>query len=79
MADLQVPSKRHLAQNPKSYLAQLKATIASEVRLPTLVSETELLLKWLGDGSTRLIEIAAGHTWQHPITAPGKAQELRSS
>lgn len=65
-------------QNPKSYLVQLKATIASEVRLPTLVSETELLLKWLGDGSTRLIEIAAGHTWQHPITAPGKAQELRS-
>jgi DNA polymerase-3 subunit epsilon len=66
-------------QNPKSYLAQLKTTIAGEVRLPTLVSETELLLKWLGDGSTRLIEIAAGHTWQHPITAPGKAQELRST
>ena len=65
-------------QNPKNYLAQLKATIASEVRLPTLVSETELLLKWLGDGSTRLIEIAAGHTWQHPITAPSKVQELRS-
>lgn len=65
-------------QNPKSYLVQLKATIASEVRLPTLVSETELLLKWLGDGSTRLIEIAAGHTWQHPITAPSKVQELRS-
>ena len=66
-------------QNPKSYLAQLKATIASEVRLPTLVSETELLRKWLGDGNTRLIEIAPGHTWQHPITAPGKAQELRST
>jgi len=66
-------------QNPKNYLAQLKATIAGEVRLPTLVSETELLLKWLGDGNTRLIEIAAGHTWQHPITAPGKAQELRST
>ena len=66
-------------QNPKNYLAQLKATIAGEVRLPTLVSETELLLKWLGDGSTRLIEIAAGHTWQLPITAPGKAQELRST
>jgi len=66
-------------QNPQSYLAQLKATIASEVRLPTLVSETELLLKWLGDGNTRLIEIAAGHTWQLPITAPGKAQELRST
>lgn len=66
-------------QNPKSYLTQLKSMIAGEVRLPTLVSETELLLKWLGDGNTRLVEIAAGHTWQHPITAPGKAQGLLSS
>lgn len=65
-------------QNPKSYLTQLKLMIAGEVRLPTLVSETELLLKWLGDGNTRLVEITAGHTWQHPITAPGKAQGLRS-
>ncbi len=65
-------------QNPKTYLNQLKATITTEVRLPTLVSETELLLKWLGDGNTRLVEISPGHTWQHPITAPGKAHSLFS-
>jgi DNA polymerase-3 subunit epsilon len=64
------------SQDPKTYVSQLKSTIASDVQLPTLVSETELLLKWLGDGKTRLVEISAGHTWQHPITAPVKAQEL---
>lgn len=67
------------SQDPKTYVSQLKSTIASDVQLPTLVSETELLLKWLGDGKTRLVEISAGHTWQHPITAPVKAQELLSA
>jgi DNA polymerase-3 subunit epsilon len=65
--------------DPKTYLAQLKSTIATDVSLPTLVSETELLLKWLGDGSTRLVEIAPDHTWHHSITAPVKAQELLSA
>jgi DNA polymerase-3 subunit epsilon len=66
-------------RDPKTYLTQLKTMVAEHIELPTLVSETQLLLKWLGDGNTRLVEISPGHSWHHPITAPMRASELVSA
>jgi DNA polymerase-3 subunit epsilon len=63
-------------QDPKPYLHKLKASLPSDIGLPTLVSEVELILKWLGDGFTRLVEITDGHTWTHPIAARVRANEL---
>jgi DNA polymerase-3 subunit epsilon len=62
--------------DPKPYVQTLKASLNTDIRLPTLVSEVELLLKWLGDGITRLVEISDGHTWMHPIHAKVRAAEL---
>jgi len=62
--------------DPKPYVLKLKDSIPVDVRLPTLVSEIELVLKWLGDGKTRLVEISEGHTWMHPIHAKFRANEL---
>ena len=66
-------------EDPKPYLNQLKNSIPSDLSLPTLVSEVELILKWLGDGVTRLVEITEGHTWLHPISARIRANELVAS
>lgn len=63
-------------EDPKPYVQKLKAALPADVRLPTLVSEIELVLKWLGDGVTRLVEITQGHTWSHPIHAKVRATEL---
>ena len=41
--------------DPKPFVAKLKDLIPSDIRLPTLVSEIELVLKWLGNGDTRLV------------------------
>ena len=62
--------------DPKPYVLELKNSLPSDLSLPTLVSEVELILKWLGDGVTRLVEITDGHTWQHPISARIRANEL---
>ena len=64
--------------DPKPYVLELKNSLPSDLSLPTLVSEVELILKWLGDGATRLVEISDGHTWQHPIFARIRANELIS-
>lgn len=66
-------------EDPKPYLHELKNSIPSDLSLPTLVSEVELILKWLGDGVTRLVEISEGHTWLHPISARIRANELIAS
>lgn len=63
-------------EDPKPYVLKLKNSLPADVRLPTLVSEIELVLKWLGDGLTRLVEISEGHTWMHPIHAKVRANEL---
>ena len=63
-------------KDPKPYLHELKYSIPSDLSLPTLVSEVELILKWLGDGVTRLVEITEDHTWLHPISARIRANEL---
>jgi DNA polymerase-3 subunit epsilon len=65
--------------DPKPYVLELKNSLPTDISLPTLVSEVELILKWLGDGVTRLVEITDGHTWQHPISARIRANELVSS
>lgn len=65
--------------DPKPYVLELKNSLLSDISLPTLVSEVELILKWLGDGVTRLVEISDGHTWQHPISARIRASELVGS
>lgn len=62
--------------DPKPYVTKLKQALPADIRLPTLVSEIELVLKWLGDGVTRLVEISEGHTWMHPIHAKARANEL---
>lgn len=62
--------------DPKPYVLQLKSSIPSDIHLPTLISEIELVLKWLGNGVTRLVEITEGHTWMHPIHAKVRANEL---
>jgi len=62
--------------DPKPFVLKLKDSLPSDIRLPTLVAETELLLRWLGDGRTRLVEISEGHTWMHPINAKVRASEL---
>jgi len=63
-------------EDPKPYLNELKKLIPADLSLPTLVSEVELILKWLGDGVTRMVEITEGHTWLHPISARIRANEL---
>ena len=63
-------------QDPKPYVLKLKASLPADVRLPTLISEIELVLKWLSNGVTRLVEISEGHTWMHPINAKVRANEL---
>jgi DNA polymerase-3 subunit epsilon len=65
--------------DPKPYVLELKNSIPSDLSLPTLVSEVELILNWLGNGITRLVEISEGHTWQHPISARIRANELVGS
>jgi DNA polymerase-3 subunit epsilon len=65
--------------DPKPYVLELKNSIPSDLSLPTLVSEVELVLNWLGNGITRLVEISEGHTWQHPISARIRANELVGS
>lgn len=65
--------------DPKPYVQTLKASLPADIRLPTLVSEVELLLKWLSDGLTRLVEISEGHSWMHPINAKVRATELVGS
>jgi DNA polymerase-3 subunit epsilon len=65
--------------DPKPFVLALKNSLPADVSLPTLVSEVELILKWLGDGVTRLVEITDGHTWQHPISARIRASELVGS
>jgi DNA polymerase-3 subunit epsilon len=65
--------------DPKPYVLSLKNSLPTDVALPTLVSEVELILKWLGNGVTRLVDISDGHTWMHPITARIRANELVSS
>ena len=65
--------------DPKPFVLELKNSLPTDISLPTLVSEVELILKWLGDGVTRLVEIADGHTWQHPISARIRANELVGS
>ena len=65
--------------DPKPYVLELKNSLPADVSLPTLVSEVELIMKWLGDGVTRLVEITDGHTWQHPISARIRANELVGS
>jgi DNA polymerase-3 subunit epsilon len=65
--------------DPKPYVQTLKNSMPTDIGLPTLVSEIELVLKWLGDGVTRLVEISDGHTWLHPIHAKARAHELVSS
>ena len=62
--------------DPKPYLSQLKNVLPVDLNLPTLVAEVELLLKWLGDGVTRLVEITDGHSWRHPLHAHIRAGEL---
>jgi DNA polymerase-3 subunit epsilon len=62
--------------DPKPYVLELKNSLPADISLPTLVSEVELILKWLGDGVTRLVEITDGYTWQHPISARIRANEL---
>jgi len=66
-------------EDPKPFVLKLKSMIPSDIGLPTLVSEIELVLKWLGNGVTRLVEISDGHTWLHPIHAKVRANELISS
>jgi len=63
-------------EDPKPYVLKLKASLPTDVRLPTLISEIELVLKWLSNGVTRMVEISAGHTWMHPIHAKVRANEL---
>lgn len=65
--------------DPKPHVQTLKASLPADIRLPTLVSEVELLLKWLSDGLTRLVEISEGHSWMHPINAKVRATELVGS
>lgn len=66
-------------QDPKPFVLQLKASLPADLRLPTLVSEVELILKWLGNGVTRLVEISDGHAWMHPIAARARGTELVGS
>ena len=66
-------------EDPKPYLQSLKNSLPTDVRLPTLVSEVELVLKWLGDGNARLIEISDGYSWMHPVNARSRASELVAS
>lgn len=63
-------------EDPKPYVQKLKEVMPVDIGLPTLVSEIELVLRWLGDGVTRLVEISDGHTWLHPIHAKARASEL---
>lgn len=65
--------------DPKPFVLELHDSLPTDISLPTLVSEVELILKWLGDGITRLVEITDGHTWQHPISARIRANELVGS
>jgi DNA polymerase-3 subunit epsilon len=65
--------------DPKPYVQALKDLIPTDLNSQTLVSEVELILKWLGDGVTRLVEISEGHSWMHPLRARVRANELVSS
>jgi DNA polymerase-3 subunit epsilon len=65
--------------DPKPFVLELKNSLPSDISLSTLVSEVELILKWLGDGVTRLVEITDGYTWQHPISARIRTTELVAS
>ena len=42
-------------------------TAATYLNGTTLVSETEMLISWLSQGTTRLVKISEGHTWHTPL------------
>lgn len=65
--------------DPKPYAKNLRNSIPADVKLPTLVAEVELILKWLGNGATRLVSLTEDHAWAHPIHARVRASELAAS
>ena len=54
-------------QNPRDLVQIAQLTSASDIGQETLVAETEMLLRWLGDGHTRIVDISADFSWAMPI------------
>lgn len=54
-------------QDAQSLAKATLLTSAADIDQETLVGETEILLRWLGDGHTRIVEISPGCTWSMPV------------
>ena len=54
-------------QSPHPYVDAIAATSATQTNREHLVRETELLLRWLASGHTRLVQISDGYSWSMPI------------
>lgn len=62
-------------QPPLPFVNSIMRTAATQLDREHLVRETELILRWLTSGQTRIVQITAGHAWSMPIgTRPYSAE-----
>lgn len=62
-------------QTPHPFVAAIAQSSATQVDREHLVRETELLLRWLTSGHTRIVQMSDGHSWAMPIgTRPYSAE-----
>jgi DNA polymerase-3 subunit epsilon len=62
-------------QPPLPFVDSIAQTAATQLDREHLVRETELILRWLTSGQTRIVHITAGHAWSMPIgTRPYSAE-----
>lgn len=62
-------------QSPHPFVDAIAQTSAAQVDRHHLVRETELILRWLANGRTRIVHISENHSWTMPIgTSPYSAE-----
>lgn len=60
---------------PLPFVDAIAQTAATQLDREHLVRETELILRWLTSGRTRIVKITEGHAWSMPIgTRPYSAE-----
>lgn len=61
--------------SPHPYVESIAQSAATQIGHEHLVRETELILRWLANGQTRLVRIPSGFSWALPInTRPYSAE-----
>jgi DNA polymerase-3 subunit epsilon len=63
---------------PLPFVESIAKTAATQIDREHLVRETELILRWLTSGKTRMVQISDGYSWAMPIgTRPYSADKAK--